>query len=245
LRDTTIDEIADGVFRISTFVAEVAPPAGFVFNQFLILDEEPFLFHCGQRMLFPKVSEAVAKVVPLKKLRWIGFGHVEADECGAMNLWLAAAPNAQIAHGMIACGVSLNDLADRPPRALADGEVIATGEKRMRYIDTAHVPHGWEAGIFYEETAKTLFCGDLFTHVGDGPALVRSEILGPAAAAEDVFHATSIGPSTGVVIRKLAQLAPRTLALMHGSSFAGDCAGQLNGLGRYYDDALRKAVAGQ
>src|ERR1041385_2156397 len=143
---TTIDEIADGIYRLSTFVAEIAPPAGFVFNQFLIDADQPLLFHCGHRGIFPSISAAAAKVMPVDHLRWITFGHVEADECGAMNNWLAAAPEAKVALGMTACMVSLTDLADRPPRALADGEVLDLGGKRVRYIDTPHVPHGWEAG---------------------------------------------------------------------------------------------------
>ena len=144
---TTTHEIADGVYRFSTFVPEVAPPAGFTFNQFLIVADEPMLFHCGPRAMFPLVSEAVAAVIPLQRLRWISFGHVEADECGSMNSWLAAAPNAQIAHGATACMVSLNDMADRAPRMLADGEVLDLGGRRVRWRDTPHVPHGWEAGL--------------------------------------------------------------------------------------------------
>jgi flavorubredoxin len=168
---TRIDEIAPGIYRLSTVVAEIAPPAGFTFNQFLIDAEEPLLFHCGPRGMFSSVSAAAARVLPLERLRWITFGHVESDECGSMNAWLATAPTAQVAHGMTACMVSLNDLADRPPRTLADGEAIDLGGKRVRYLDTPHVPHGWEAGLLYEETTGTLFCGDLFAHLGDGPAL--------------------------------------------------------------------------
>ncbi len=138
--ETKIDEIASGIYRLSTWIPAVAPPQGFTFNQFLIDADEPMLFHCGQRQLFPLVSEAVARVMPLDRLRWISFGHVEADECGSMNLWLAAAPKAQIAHGQLGCEVSLQDLADRPPRALADGETLDLGGKRMRWIGTPHVP---------------------------------------------------------------------------------------------------------
>ncbi len=240
--ETKVNEIADGIFRLSTFIAE-APPAGFGFNQFLIKDERPLLFHCGMRGLFPLVSAAVAKIVPVDSLRWISFGHVEADECGAMNQWLAAAPNARVAHGMIACEVSLNDLADRPPRALADGEVIDLGGKRVRYIDTPHVPHCWEAGVMYEETTGTLLCGDLLTQIGDGPAVTRDDILDRAIAAEEMFHATSIGPMTAPTIRKLAALKPKTLGIMHGSSFNGDCAAALNGLADYYGASVLKQAA--
>lgn len=230
---TKTDEIAEGVYRLSTWVAEVAPPAGFTFNQFLIAAEEPMLFHCGQRGLFPLVSEAVARIMPLERLRWIGFGHVEADECGSMNLWLAAAPHATVVHGGLACDVSLNDLADRPPRPLADGEVLDLGGKRMRWIETPHVPHGWEAGVVFEEGAQTLFCGDLMTHVGDGPALTQADVLQPAVAAETMFHAMSLSPNTEAALERLAGLQPRTLALMHGSSFSGDGAAALRGLGRF------------
>jgi flavorubredoxin len=222
-------EIADGVYRLSTFVPAVTPD-GFTFNQFLIVADEPMLFHCGQRMLFDGVAGAVGRIIPLEKLRWIGFGHVEADECGSMNAWLAAAPNAQVAHGQIACDVSLNDLADRPPRALASGEVLDLGGKRMRWIDTPHVPHGWEAGVFYEESAGTLFCGDLLTHVGDPEPLTDADVAAPAIAAEEMFHAMTLAPGTAAALRGLAELAPKTLALMHGSCFRGDGAGQLNAL---------------
>jgi flavorubredoxin len=231
--ETRINEVADGIYRLSTFFPDMTP-SGFTFNQFLIKADEPLLFHCGMRGIFPLVSAAVARIVPVKSLRWISFGHVEADECGAMNSWLAAAPQAQVAHGMVACMVSLNDLADRTPRALSDGEVLDLGGKRVRYIDTPHVPHCWEAGVVYEETTGTLLCGDLFTHLGDGPAVTNSDIIGPAIAAEDMFHSTSIGAATAPTIRKLAALKPRTLGLMHGSSFSSDCAGALNALADYY-----------
>jgi len=240
--ETRIDEIASGVFRLSTFIADM-PPSGFTFNQFLVKGEEPLLFHCGMRGIFPLVSVAVARIMPLERLRWIGFGHVEADECGAMNQWLAAAPQAQVAHGMVACDVSLNDLADRAPRALADGEALDLGGRRVRYIDTPHVPHCWEAGVMYEETTGTLLCGDLLTHLGGGPALTDGDVVGPAIAAEEMFHATSIGPMTAPTIRRLAALKPKTLGLMHGASFNGDCAGALNGLADYYDRRIMAEAA--
>ena len=239
---TRIDEIADGIYRLSTFVPEIAPPAGFVFNQFLVAADEPLLFHCGLRGMFPSISATLARVMPLERMRWISFGHVEADECGAMNNWLAAAPQAQVAHGMTACMVSLNDLADRQPRVLSDAEVLDLGGKRVRYIDTPHVPHGWEAGVIYEETTGTLLCGDLFTHVGNGKPIIGSDILGPAIAAEEMFQATSLGPRTALGIRKLAARAPKRLALMHGSSYSGDCAGALSALADYYAASLRKAL---
>ena len=240
--ETRVTEIADGIYRLSTFVPEIVPPAGFTFNQFLIKAEEPLLFHCGPRAMFPSISAALAQVLPPEQLRWIAFGHVEADECGSMNAWLAAAPRATVAHGAIGCMVSLNDLADRPPRALADGEVIDLGGKRVRHIDTPHVPHAWEARVLYEETTGTLLCGDLFTHIGNGPAVTSTDIVGPAAAAEDAFRATCLTPSTAPTIHRLAALAPRTLALMHGSSFAGDCTGALAALADDYGRRLAAAI---
>lgn len=236
--ETRINEIADGVYRLSTFIREV-PPTGLAFNQFLVLGDEPLLFHTGMRGLFPLVREAVAKLAPPEKLRWISFGHYEADECGAMNDWLAVAPNAQIAHGMTACMVSLNDMSDRAPRVLADGEVIDLGGKRVRYLDTPHVPHGWEAGLAYEETTGTLLCGDLFTQYGEGPATTESDIVGAAIAGEDIANYSALNPAMGATLRRLADLKPRTLALMHGPSFIGDCAGPLKALGDDYDRRLR------
>ncbi|HWN32669.1 MAG TPA: hypothetical protein VNP03_07985, partial [Pseudonocardia sp.] len=166
--ETTIAEISDGFYRLSTYLPEVAAPAGFTMNQFLLTGEEPLLFHLGHRELFGLVSEAVARVVPLERLRWLTFGHVEADECGSMNQWLAAAPHAEVAHGALGCMVSLNDMADRAPRPLADDEVLDLGGKRVRHLDTPHVPHNWESRMLYEETTGTLLCGDVFTQVGKG-----------------------------------------------------------------------------
>ena len=232
---TRLDEIADGIFRISTFVPEIAPPAGFAFNQFLIMGDDPLLFHTGHRALFPAVRDAVARLIAPDRLRWISFGHVEADECGGMNLWLAAAPDARIAHGATACDVSLQDLADRPPRTLADRETIDLGGKRVRYIDTPHTPHGWEAGLLFEETTGTLLCGDLFTQTGRTAPLTEQDIVGPASAAEDLFGFSSLHPAMGTTIRSLAPLAPRTLALMHGPAFTGDTGAALLALADDYD----------
>jgi flavorubredoxin len=240
--ETRIDEIAAGIYRLSTFVPEVAAPAGFTFNQVLLLGEEPLLFHCGHRRMFPSIAAAVGRVMPVERLRWISFGHVEADECGAMNEWLAVAPQAVIAHGMTASQVSLTDMADRAPRALADGEVLDIGGKRLRYLDTPHVPHGWEAGVLFEESSGTLLCGDLFTHAGNGPALTEADVVGPAMAAEDGFGFSSLAPSTGRTMRRLAELAPKMLAVMHGSSFAGDGAQALRDLAAHYDGRVRAAL---
>ena len=238
--ETRTAEIADGIFRFSTFVPDVTPD-GFTFNQFLIKAEEPLLFHTGLRAMFPLISEAVSKVMPLDQLRWVSFGHVEADECGSMNQWLAAAPKAQVAHGGVGVRVSLNDMADRPPRAFQDGEVLELGGQRIRHIDTPHVPHAWEACVVFEETTKTLLCGDLFAHTGNGPAVTSGDIIGPAKKAEEIFRASCLAPTTGPTIRRLAELAPKTLAVMHGSSYDGDSVKALQELAALYDEWFQKA----
>jgi flavorubredoxin len=238
-----IDEIADGIFRLSVFVPQVAPPAGFTFNHFLIKADEPLLYHCGKRKMFPLLAEAVAKIMPIEKLRWASFGHFEADECGGMNDWLTAAPRAELMHGMVGCRVSIDDMADRPPRMMANGEVIDIGGRRIRYIDTPHVPHGWDAGVIFEETTKTLFCGDLFTHFGNPAPLTQSEVVSVAMAGTDATYSTSLGPTTAPTIRRLAALEPKLLAIMHGSSFSGDGAVQMHGLADAYDAHLRTAMA--
>jgi flavorubredoxin len=218
---TTTDEIADGIFRISTWVPEVTPD-GFTFNQFLVRDDESLLFHAGMRGLFPSVAEAVGRLIDPASLRWLSFGHVEADESGATNAWLAAAPGCQVAFGALGCDISLNDMCDRPPRPLAEGEVIDLGDKRLRQISTPHVPHGWEAQVLYEEATGTLLCGDLLSQVGRTEAITTDDIVDPALGAEAVFHAMALGPDTSTVLHRLADLRPTTLAVMHGASFAGD-----------------------
>jgi flavorubredoxin len=237
----TVDEIGDGIYRISTWIPEVSPD-GFTFNQFLVVADEPLLFHTGPRGMFPLVAEAVAKVLPVESLRWITFGHVESDECGSMNMWLTAAPNSQVAHGALGCDVSLNDLCDRPPRALQEGEVIDLGGKRVRQISTPHVPHGWEAQVLYEETTGTLFCGDLLSQVGGGPALTTDDVVEPALAAEGMFRATSLTPGTGQILRALGDLTPRTLAIMHGTSFQGDGKQALYDLAAGYEKLMAEAA---
>ena len=234
--DTRIDEIAEGIHRLSVHVPDIAPPAGFTFNHFLVRGEEPLLFHTGLRRMFPLLRDAVARLIPLETLRWISFGHYEADECGAMNEWLSVAPKAEVAHGQTGCMVSLNDMADRAPRLLKDGTVIDIGRgKRLRYIDTPHVPHGWDAGVLFEEGSSTLLCGDLFTQLGDGPAMTEGDIVGPAIQGEDLFGYSSLNPGMGATIRRLAETAPRTLALLHGPSFRGDGAAALRDLADDYD----------
>jgi flavorubredoxin len=238
---TKVDEIAPQIYRLSTLVPEIGP-SGFTFNQFLIDDDEPLLFHTGHRSMFPGIRDAIERVVPIERLRWITFGHVESDECGAMNLLQGVAPEAQVAHGSLGCMVSIDEMSDRPARPLADGEIIEIGEKRVRHIDTPHVPHAWEARVLFEETTGTLLCGDLFTHLGDGPPLTEGDILGPAEEAEDLFGFSSLAPSTPATIEALAELAPRTLATMHGSSFTGDCAGALRALADAYRTRLSRVT---
>jgi flavorubredoxin len=235
---TRIDEIAPDIYRISTFIEQ----AGIPFDQFLVVADEPLLFHTGLGMLYPSVAEAVRRVMPVERLRWITFGHYEADECGAMNHWLADAPRATVAHGQIAVMLSLMDQAARPPRALADGEVLDLGGKRVRFIATPHVPHGWDAGLLYEETTNTLFAGDLFSAFGDGPFTTAGDIVGPAVAMEDALHATALTPLTAPTIRRLAELNPATLALMHAPAFTGDGAGALRDLADVYAARLEGAV---
>lgn len=237
---TQVHEIAPRVYRLSTLVPDIGP-TGFTFNQFLIDADEPAIVHTGPRAMFPSVSEAISSVLPVERLRWILFGHLEADECGAMNLFLAAAPDAQVAHTPLGCMVSINDLADRPPVALAPNSSLDLGGRRLRSIATPHVPHGWDAHVLYEETTGTLFCGDLLSQVGDGPALTTDDVVAAAARTEDAFGATCLTPATAPTIRGLADLEPRTLAIMHGSSFTGETAKALAALADDYERRLANA----
>lgn len=234
--DTRIDEVGDGIFRISTWT----DPPGMVFNQILIDADEPLLFHLGHRGAFDVVSRAVARVVSPEKLRWLSFGHFEADECGAMNQWLTVAPRAEVVHGLTGVLVSLSDAADREPRALTDGEVLDLGSHRVRWIDTPHVPHGWDAGLIFEETTSTLLVGDLFTQMGPSkPIDDDADLLTRAIAAEDLVGATALTPKTAPTIRALADLAPERLALMHGPVFDGDTAALLLALADDYERRLK------
>jgi flavorubredoxin len=242
--ETQVDEIATGVYRLSTFTDAVA--GGFTFNQFLVTGDDALLFHSGPRLMFPAVSAAVAKVIPLERLRWVSFGHWEADESGALNLWLEAAPNAEVAVGTLGTLISGTDQAIRPPRPpLGDGEVLALGGKQVRWIDTPHVPHGWDAGLLFEETTSTLLCGDLFSHTGAVPALTENDVVGPAGAAEDLFGATCLTAATAPTIRRLAGLTPQTLGIMHGSSFRGDGAAALHALADDYDRRFQASLIGK
>lgn len=220
---TNVHEIADGVFRLSTLVPDVGPD-GFTFNQFLVTGDEPTLFHTGARQLHPLVSEAIGRVLPPETLRWITFGHVESDECGAMNHFLAQAPASEVVFNPLGCDISLNDLCDRPPVASPDGATFRTGDHVLSLLTTPHVPHGWESQVLWDETTRTLFCGDLLSQTGDGPAIVHDgDVVGAALHAEDLFGQTALTPATAPTLRRLAALEPRTLAIMHGPAFAGDC----------------------
>jgi flavorubredoxin len=221
---TTVHEIADGVHRIST----LHPDYGIQFNQFLVVDDEPFLMHTGFRRMFAATRDAVASVIDPARLRWIGFSHFEPDECGALNDWLALAPRAQALSSVVGVNVMLGDFADRPARALADGEALELGARRLRFLATPHLPHGWDAGFFFEETERTLFCSDLFFQPGDPAPLVESDLVAPAREA---IRGGKAGPLANDVpwtahsepaLHRLAALEPRTLAVMHGSSFRGD-----------------------
>ena len=237
--ETKVDEVADGVYRFSTWIEA----AGLVFNQYLLDAEQPLLFHTGQRNLFPMVQEAMATVMPPERLRWIAFGHLESDECGAMNQWLEVAPESTVLAGHLANAVSLNDLADRPPQGIGDGEVLDLGGKRVRHLDTPHVPHGWDARLLYEEVTETLLCGDLVSAMGEGPASTDGDIVGPAMVAEDTFQASCLAPSSGATVRALADLGSTTLALMHGPAFTGDTAAALHALADDYDTRVAAALA--
>lgn len=231
---TRIHEVADGIYRVNTPME--IPGGAFSFNQYLVVDEAPLLFHTGPRRLFPHVREAVAKVIDPATLRYVAFSHFEADECGSLNEWLALAPQAEPVCSMVAAMVSVNDQADRPARALADQETLSLGRRSVRWLDTPHLPHGWETGYLFEETTSTLFCGDLFTQPGPGDdAVTEGDILGPSEAfraAMDYFSATK---NVGALIGKLAATQPSTLACMHGSAWRGDGAALLTELGRQLD----------
>ena len=221
---SNIMEIAPDIYRISTF----HPDFGIQFNQFLIKDDEPFIMHTGMKKMFAVTREAVASLIEPAKLRWIGFSHFESDECGALNEWLNLAPNAQAVCSFVGAMVTVNDFADRPARALADNEVFAIGSHRLKFLATPHLPHGWDAGLFFEERDKTLLCSDLFFHPGDPEPLTESDVVGRASTsitegmAGPLANDMPYTPYTDATLRRLADLEPRTLALMHGTSFRGD-----------------------
>ena len=228
---TNIEEIVDGIYRINTPLA--IPGGEFSFNQYLVLDDAPLLFHTGPRRLFPQVRGAIAAVLPVERLRYVGFSHFEADECGALNELLAVAPQAEPLCGQIAAMVSVNDVADRPARALADGETLSLGRHAVQWFDTPHVPHGWECGFLFELSTRTLLCGDLYTQPGKGEtALVERDILAPSEAFRRAMDYYAHAPTTRATIERLAATRPQTLACMHGSAWRGDGEGLLRELAR-------------
>jgi flavorubredoxin len=227
---TNVNEIADGIYRINTPV-EIVGAGGFSFNQYLIKDDEPLLFHTGPRKMFALVQEAVASVIPVESLCHIAFSHVEADECGSLNEWLRAAPQSAPLCGTVAATVSIEDLADRKPRALADGDLLSLGQHSVRWMDTPHLPHAWECGFLTEERTSTLLCGDLFTQGGAGqPPVTESDILGPSEAFRREMDYFSHTKNARTMLDRLASTQPQTLACMHGSAWRGDGANLLRAL---------------
>jgi flavorubredoxin len=227
---TNVHEVSDGIYRINTPVV-FENGAGFSFNQYLIASDEPLLFHTGPRKMFPLVREAVASVLPVERLQYIGFSHVESDECGSLNEWLAVAPQAVPLCGTVAAMVSIADLADRIPRALADGEVLSLGSHSVRWVDAPHMPHAWECGFLAEVSTSTLLCGDLFTQGGaDLPPVTESDILGPSEQFRQRMDYFSHTRNARALLEKLATTNPATLACMHGSAWRGDGAGLLRAL---------------
>jgi flavorubredoxin len=227
---TNVHEVADGIYRINTPVV-IEGAGGFSFNQYLIVDDEPLLFHTGPRRMFPLVREAVASVLPVESLRYIALSHVEADECGSLNEWLASAPQSLPLCGTVAAMVSIGDLADRAPRALADGEAISLGNHVVRWLDAPHLPHAWECGFLMEERTSTLLCGDLFTQGGSQlPPVTESDILGPSEAFRHEMDYFSHTKNARLMLEKLASTNPATLACMHGSAWRGDGAALLRAL---------------
>jgi flavorubredoxin len=238
--NATVTEIAPDIYRIST----LHPGFGIQFNQFLIRDEEPVLVHTGMRRMFEATREGVAAVLDPATVRWIGFSHFEPDECGALNDWLAIAPRAQAVCSVVGVQVMLNDFADRPARALADDEVLATGRRRLRFLATPHVPHGWDAGLFFEETDRTLFCSDLFFQPGETAPITEDDLVAPVHAAMvagmsgPLANDMPFTPYTMRTLQRLAALGPRTLATMHGASFRGDGGAAIAGLSTVIEKTL-------
>ena len=227
---TVVNEIAERIYRISTPV-EIPGGGGFSFNQYLIDDDEPLLFHTGLRRMFPVVREAVERIVPIDRLRYIGFSHFEADECGALNEFLAVAPRAEPLCGQVAAMVSVSDYADRPPRALSDDETISLGQHSVRWLDTPHLPHAWECGFLMETASATLLCGDLFTQGGSHPPpLTEGDILEPSETFRQKMDYFSHTRYARQMLERLAALQPTTLACMHGSAWHGDGAALLRAL---------------
>ena len=240
---TNLHEIASGIYRINTPIQIPGGP-GFNFNQYLVADDEPLLFHTGPRRMFPLVAEAIGKVLPIEQLRYVAFSHFEADECGSLNDFLAAAPAAVPVCSQVAAMVSVNDVADRPARALADGEVLKIGRHALKWLDAPHVPHAWENGFMMELETRTMLCGDLFTQGGDGAvALTESDILGPSEAFRGPMDYYAHSPDTAATLERLAREEPQVLAVMHGSAWRGDGAALLRALARSLEKVPMAAAA--
>ncbi len=239
---TSLDEIADGIFQISTYLPD-AGEWGFTVNNFLIRADEPLLFHCGSKPLFENAAEFVSRVMKLSRIHWVAFSHVEADECGALNQWLQASRQAQVVMGEVSALWTAPDLTERPVKMLRDGDLLDLGDKRVRYRATPHVLHGWDAGMLLEETTNTLLCADVFTQVGERPAATESaDIVEWALAADDAMKATAITPLLCSTLLDLAEIAPDTLAVMHGASFIGDCRDALHALSEGYLHRLENSM---
>ena len=240
-----VTEIAQDHYLISVYV----PEFNLRFNHFLIRDEEPLLFHTGMKHMFPLVRDGVARVIDPATIRWISFSHYEADECGALNEWLQVAPHATALCGLVGALVSVNDMAIRPARVMAHDEGLTIGRSRVRFRQTPHVPHNWEAGLLFEEVSRTLFCSDLFTHEGDTKPIVESDIVERAKQSlidgqkGPFANAYPYTPLTDSLLQGLAELEPRQLALMHGSVFTGDGARALRELAIVMRDVLGKGAA--
>lgn len=231
---TNVHEIVDGIYRINTPVL-IPGAGGFSFNQYLVVDEESLLFHTGPRKMFSLVREAVASIIPVEGLRYISFSHVEADECGSLNEWLAVAPQSVPLCGAVAAMVSIGDFADRAPRVLADGELLSLGGHSVRWFDTPHLPHGWECGYLFEEHTSTLFCGDLFTQGGaDLPPITESDILGPSEEFRKQMDYFSHTKNARALLERLASTNPTTLACMHGSAWRGEGSTLLRALAKEF-----------
>ena len=239
MSDNTITtDIAPGIFRISTYRPD-GPPGGITFNQFLVLGDDPLLFHTGTRQLFPAVRDAVSGVVDPTAIRWISSGHASRpDEYGALSEWESTAPQASTTHGAAGCFLCLSDMSTRPLRPLDDGEVLDLGTHRLRWLDTPHVPGPWEAGVLFDEATATLFCGDLFSRTGQAAPTTTDDISEAAIAHDQLMHGHAYTPNTGPTLRRLAALNPQCLALMHGPTFHGDGRAQLLALADYFDSRL-------
>jgi flavorubredoxin len=221
---TKIDEIAPDVYRISIYVTDF----NLQFNHFLVKDIEPLLFHTGFKAMFPLVRDSVSAIINPSEIRWIGFSHFESDECGSLNQWLELAPNANVVCSVVGALVNLGDFAARPPKGMKENDLLSTGKYQFRFYHTPHLPHGWDAGVLFEETSKTLFCSDLFHQIGDVKALTEADVVEPSRSAMIEYQGGPLmnympyTPNTKRLLQGLAALKPRTLAIMHGSSFVGN-----------------------